>query len=110
MVAVAFVLAAAVGGLTRWQMTRLNRAGLPLGTGLVNVVAAFAAGLATCLGETAAVVVVTGLLGATSTFSTVTAELVELRSTHGWARSAGYAAVTAVVGVAAAWLGIELVS
>lgn len=108
MTVIGFVLAAAVGGLARWQMSRLNRPGVPVGTFAVNVVAAFAAGLAVGVSSTAALIVSTALLGSLSTFSTLTGELVDLSETHGTLHSAAYAAATVITGIAAASVALTL--
>lgn len=102
------MIAAALGGLVRWQGTRLNADGRPLGTLTANVAAAFAAGLASGVSATVAVVLTTAFLGATSTFSTVMAELVDLRESFGLGRSAAYGAVTCAAGVGAAAIGLSI--
>lgn len=108
MTVIGFVVAAAVGGVARWQSTRLNQPGLPVGTFVVNVVAAFAAGLAVDVSTTAALIVTTALLGSLSTFSTLTGELFDLRESHGPLRSTAYAAATLVGGVGAASFALAL--
>lgn len=108
MTVLAFVLTAAVGGIARWQVARLNQPGRPFGTLTVNLAAAFAAGLAVDLSTTAALIVTTALLGSLSTFSTLTGELVDLQETHGSPRAVTYAAATAAGGIAAATLALAL--
>ncbi|MEE9414692.1 MAG: CrcB family protein [Acidimicrobiales bacterium] len=103
-----FVLAAALGALTRWQLTRLNDTDLHLGTVLVNVGAAFAAGLAVEASSTVALVFTTALLGSLSTFSTVMSELAN-HLTGGRRRQAiSYLALSVTAGIAAASIGLEL--
>lgn len=108
MIVFAFAGAAAAGGVVRWQVARLNAPGRPIGTLVVNVVAAFLAGLASGVSATVALLFTTACLGSMSTFSTVIGELVDLRSSNGLARSAAYGAITVVAGVGAAWLGLAL--
>ena len=108
MTAAAFLVAAALGGVTRWQVSYLNRDGMPFGTLLINVAAAFVAGLLVDVSATVAVIVTTGFLGSLSTFSTVAAELVDLHREHGTVRAVIYAAVTCVLGVSAAALGLAI--
>lgn len=105
-----FVLGAAFGALIRWQMTRLNRTDLHLGTLLVNIVAAFAAGLAVEVSSAIAVILATALLGSLSTFSTVMSELANHLTGGQRRQAAAYAILTVVAGVAAASIGLELVS
>ena len=108
MTAIAFVGAAVIGALGRWQATRLHRVGLPLGTFVVNVAAAFVAGLLTGTSTTVALIAVTAGLGSLSTFSTVAAEIRDLRAEHSPSRAVGYAVVTFGAGIAAAALGLSL--
>lgn len=108
MTALAFLIAAALGGVARWRVSSLNRDGMPLGTLLVNVAAALAAGLLVDVSATVAVIVTTAFLGSLSTFSTVTAELVDLRDGHGLTRSVAYGVVTGAAGIGAAALGLAI--
>lgn len=108
MTVLAFVGAAAIGAIGRWQAVHLDREGLPFGTLLVNVVAAFVAGLLTGVSPTLGVIVVTAGLGSLSTFSTLTAEIVDLRCEHGALRAIAYAVVTCTLGIAAATLGLAI--
>lgn len=107
MIAVGFAVLAASGALARWQMSRLNRADWPAGTLLVNVVAAFVLGLLHEAADGTITVVGAGLLGSFSTFSTVVRELVDTAERRPWAAVA-YLGTTVVLGVTAAWMGIEL--
>lgn len=108
MTVVAFVVAAMLGGVMRWQASRLNRPAFPFGTFGVNTVAAFVAGLAAGASTTVSLVLVTAYLGSMSTFSTVTGELVDLRETVGLPRSIAYGTSTLAAGVAVAWLGLSI--
>lgn len=107
MIALGFALLAAVGAIGRWQAARLNRADLPTGTLLVNVAAAFVLGLLHEAADGTVTVVGAGLLGSASTFSTVIRELTDTADTRP-AKAARYLGVTVLLGVGAAWLGIEL--
>ncbi|MCP3853224.1 MAG: CrcB family protein [Actinomycetia bacterium] len=109
--AVLFAVAAAAGGVLRALASTASasaRFRTPVGTLVVNVGAAFAAGLATGLDGPAATVVSVGLLGALSTFSTLVRELVAL-SREAPAAAGVYLVLTVSGGLAAAGLGLALV-
>ena len=109
--ALSFLVAAAAGGILRaLAATASARSGarLPLGTLAVNLGASFVAGLATGLDGAAATIVIVGLLGALSTFSTVVRELVALGRDEP-AAAAAYLVLTVVGGIAAAGAGLALV-
>ena len=107
MIALGFGLLAAIGALGRWQASARNRADWPAGTLLVNVAAAFILGLLHGAADGTVTVVGAGLLGSFSTFSTVVREVVDTSSRRPGA-AAAYLAITAVAGISAAWVGIEL--
>lgn len=106
MIAILFVATAAAGTLLRWyaSMTVPMRA---IATFAVNVGGAFALGLlSTATSDSQLVGGIAGL-GALTTFSTLVAETVELDEiSRGLA--VRYVGATFVVGVAAAWLGLQL--
>ena len=108
MTAVAFGFLAAVGAVARWRASRLNRADLPIGTLAVNVAAAFVLGLLHDVGDGVLTALGAGLLGSLSTFSTVVRELIDQSQRGEVARAAGYLGATLLLGIGAAWLGIEL--
>ncbi|MFN3257120.1 MAG: FluC/FEX family fluoride channel [Ilumatobacter sp.] len=103
-----FATAAALGGVTRWQMTRLNSGGWPIGTLAANLLTAFAAGVASNVSATVAVVVVTALAGSTSTFSTVTGELVDLWTSGRRLASLTYGVLTVTGGIGVALCGLAI--
>ena len=107
MIPVGFAVLAAVGAVARWQMARLNRTDWPAGTLVVNVVAAFVLGLLHDTADGTLTVVGAGLLGSFSTFSTIVRELVDTAEPQPRA-AAMYLAVTVLLGIGAAWVGIEL--
>ncbi|MEM7284929.1 MAG: CrcB family protein [Actinomycetota bacterium] len=107
MIAVGFAVLAAAGAIGRWQFGRLNRADWPAGTLSVNVAAAFVLGLLHEAADGTITVLGVGLLGSLSTFSTVVRELVDTTERRPVA-AATYLTVTVVLGVAAAWVGVEL--
>ncbi len=101
----AFVAAAALGAVMRWQAGRL----LPSvwGTFVVNVAGAFALGALSGVGHTAAAVIGVGGLGGLTTFSTLAAELRDLASRHP-VKAAAYLTATLTAGLGAAAAGIRL--
>lgn len=107
MIAVGVLGLGALGALMRWAATRWNRPGRPNGTLLVNVVAAFVLGLLGGASDSTLTVVGVGWLGSLSTFSTVMREAGEDMAAGERRRGAAYLAVTIVLGVTAATLGIE---
>ena len=96
---------AAVGALLRWQTSAtLPR---PLGTLGVNIVGAFVLGVLLDSTGGSDVSVGVGLLGTLSTFSTLVDDLAVLwveRRLH----AVIYGVATLILGVGAAWLGLQL--
>lgn len=110
MTAVGFLAAAGIATLLRVVVSaRLNLEAFPYGTLAVNVVGSFALGLLAGAGEVTTVILASGVLGSLTTFSTLAVETVGL-----WRRSRrramAYAAASLAGGVAAAWLGILVVT
>lgn len=104
MIAVAFVASAALGAVARFAAARRwNRPDLPLGTLAVNVAGAFALGLLADRSPDVVVIVGTGGLGALTTFSALAVETERLGR-----RGIGYLSTTVVLGVGAAWAGLQL--
>ncbi|MFV2038866.1 MAG: CrcB family protein [Acidimicrobiales bacterium] len=108
MMVLAFGLLAVAGAVGRWQMTRLNSTGWPVGTLAVNVGAAFVLGLLANSSSSTITLAGVGLLGSYSTFSTVVREVTDLSELEGRRWGARYLVVTLVLGVAAALIGLEL--
>lgn len=122
-----------LGTLLRWSCTPLNGA-LPYGTFAVNVVGAFllaallarlaqntrsgatrgsdrpetASHLVSWAGSDARLFLGTGLLGAFTTYSALSVETVGLLRAHP-VEGIGYAVITVLLGLAAAWLGNRVV-
>lgn len=109
--AIGVVVLGAVGALGRFGLGRWGNAtsgGWPIGTLVANVVAAFLLGaihghfgdLGTAIGV--------GFLGALSTWSTLAVEIVDRLRSGRWPTAIGYAGVTLLAGIAAAWAGLQL--
>ena len=113
--ALAICLGASAGALLRWQLGLwLNGPGaLPWGTLLANWVGAYLVGLAmvffqaqTQLDPVWRLAIVTGFLGALTTFSTFSAEAVQLLSQGRWAWALGHSALHLVGSLL--WCGLGL--
>ena len=104
-VALAFVVAAAVGAVVRLAARALSRpGGVPVGTIVPNVAGAFLLGVIAGWGQPVVTGVGVGFLGSLTTFSSFAAELATLPR-----RSAAlYGALTLGGGIGAAWLGLRL--
>lgn len=107
MMALGFVLAAVVGGATRFLVTNTINGRWPVGTLLVNLSGAFLAGLFHGLTGGSAVVVTVAGLGSLTSVSTVADEVAALAEGDPRAGVA-YLVVTAAGGVGAALAGISL--
>ncbi len=108
MMALAFGVLAAIGALGRWQMSRLNSPHWPAATLTINVGAAFVLGLLADSSPSTLTLAGVGLLGSYSTYSTVVREVVELSDAESTRWAARYLVVTLVLGLAAAFVGLEL--
>lgn len=106
---VGFALAASAGAAVR-HIVRIGvarRSPIPLGTLAVNLVGSFLLGLLVGWDPPGATVVGTAGLGALTTFSTFSAEIVELRA-EGRLWVAVYLIGTIAGGVGLAWCAIQL--
>jgi fluoride exporter len=107
-------LGAAVGALLRWQAGLwLNAAwpGFPLGTLLVNCVGGLLIGASIALfdewpGELLRLLLVTGLLGGLTTFSSFSAESLLLLERGQWAMAAGHTLAHLLGSLTCAALGL----
>ncbi len=116
---VAFVALAGMGATLRWLATDLWPGG-HRGTMLVNVTGAFLLGLLAGGGASATTITIVGAggLGALTTFSRFAQDAVDLATdspTDHPTRASGngailYLAATLVLGLVAAWLGLEIAS
>lgn len=107
--AVAFAVAAGVGAVLRATADVVDgdRFRIPLGTLTVNLVGSFLLGAGAGLGSPVFTVVGTAGIGALTTFSTFSGQLVEL-ARDDRAAAIAYAAVSLTGGVSLAWIGSEL--
>ncbi|GIU84730.1 MAG: putative fluoride ion transporter CrcB [Acidimicrobiales bacterium] len=107
-----FLLAAGIGALTRAvTATALNDPrSVPWGTLSVNVIGCGVAGAASALSGPVATVLVTGGLGALTTFSTFVLEVIRLWRSGRRLSSVTYALATPIVCFAAAWASRTLVT
>lgn len=106
MIAVLFVVTAAAGTLVRWQAS-LSVPVRAIGTLAVNVGGAFALGLLSTASADSQLVGGVAGLGAMTTFSTLIAEMVELDEISR-DLAVRYVAATFILGVGAAWIGLQL--
>ena len=117
--ALAIALAGATGGLLRWGLTagvqRLLPGAFPWGTLVVNVLGCFALGwLATHfaaraeLSLTLRTAVLSGLIGAFTTFSTFSFDTIELLRTGHAGKAVANVVLSVTVGLLAAWWGVVL--
>jgi CrcB protein len=106
--AVAFVVIAALGALTRAEVgRRLNRR-FPTGTMTVNVIGAFALGCLAAVGPPVSTVVGTTGLGAMTTFSSFARDAVALVEERRLGAAAAYVGGTLALGLAAAGAGLAV--
>lgn len=107
MTIIGIVVAGALGAVVRFVIGHRANHDLPFGTAAVNVAAAFALGVLVAR-DAGGVLVQVGFLGALSTWSTLAAEVVELVRADRRPVAAGYLIGSCIIGVAAAWLGLQL--
>jgi CrcB protein len=107
---VAFVAAAATGALARAEAGRRwnQPAGFPTGTLIVNVTGAFLLGLLADVAPPVITVIGTGGLGAYTTFSSFGRDAVALVEDERAGLAVAYVALTCLLGIGAAALGIAV--
>lgn len=100
-------------GLEAWVRERTGL-GFPWGTLVVNVLGSFLLGVvlsslvdARFSDELRALLAI-GLLGAFTTFSTFSYEIVHLLASGAWGRALTYAAGSLLLGIAAVWIGLAV--
>ena len=109
MIAVGFMLLAAAASLVRAAATSSDELNKRLaGTLAMNVVGAFALGLLSESGASTQIIVGVGGLGALTTFSSFVAQMATLVEAGRRRDAAGYLLATLVLGIGAAWVGMEL--
>ncbi|WP_436795707.1 fluoride efflux transporter FluC [Actinospongicola halichondriae] len=106
---VGFVVAASLGASTRHlvRIATAHRHPIPVGTLAVNLAGSFVLGVLAGWDPPGATVVGTAGVGALTTFSTFSAEVVELRA-EGRRWVATYVVASVGGGVALAWFGLQL--
>ena len=111
----AICLGASLGALGRWQLGLWGNTGdsLPWGTLLANGIGAYAVGVAVvffqqhpALDPAWRLALVTGLLGALTTFSTFSAETVALLQAGRVALATGYALLSLTGSLLLTWAGL----
>ncbi len=112
----AICLRACTGALLRWQLgLALNHAGawLPWGTLAANLIGGYLVGLVLAWAHQAELdplwrlMLVTGFLGALTTFSSFSAEVVEMLLAERWPQAAGTVAVHLLGSLALTYAGIR---
>lgn len=105
MIVAGFAVAAALGALARWHLGRAF--GRLLGTMTANTLGSFILGL--LVGQSDGTTTVVGIagLGALTTWSALMGELVDVGRVNR-TQAIRYGAFSLVVGVMAAWLGLQM--
>ncbi len=101
------------GAGAAWRAIIAKRAnaisgGWPVGTFVVNIGASFALGLLHGRAGEFATILGVGFLGALSTWSSLAHEAAELLRSGRRATVAGYVVATLVLGIGAAWSGLQI--
>ena len=113
---IAICLGACAGALLRWQLGLwLNHAGawMPWGTLAANLIGGYLVGLILAWAHHAdlapfwRLILVTGFLGALTTFSSFSAEVVEMALADRWGAALSTAALHLLGSLALTWLGIQ---
>ncbi len=114
MTAVLFVLAAALGGVGRYVVeNRLPPSGskaFPIATLIVNVTGSFLLGLVMSAPHNVQLIAGTAFCGALTTFSGVSLQLHRRIQAQDISAALKYLALLVVLGMSAAWVGIQLSS
>lgn len=114
----AICLGACVGALARWRLGLwLNHPGafMPWGTLAANLIGGYLVGLILAWAHHAdlapfwRLILVTGFLGALTTFSSFSAEVVEMALADRWGAALSTAALHLLGSLALTWLGIQTV-
>lgn len=115
--ALALCIGASVGALSRWQLglwLSTTQATLPWGTLAANWVGAYAVGVAVVFFQSQAqidpawrVAIITGFLGALTTFSTFSLEVVTLLQQGRWALAAGSTSLHLFGSLLLTWVGMR---
>ena len=112
----AICLGACVGALARWRLGLwLNHPGafMPWGTLAANLVGGYLVGLILAWAHHAdlapfwRLILVTGFLGALTTFSSFSAEVIEMALADRWGAALSTAALHLLGSLALTWLGIQ---
>ena len=112
----AICLGACVGALARWRLGLwLNHPGafMPWGTLAANLIGGYLVGLILAWAHHAdlapfwRLILVTGFLGALTTFSSFSAEVVEMMLADRWGAALSTAALHLLGSLALTWLGIQ---
>lgn len=109
-IVIAFLIAAALGALSRAEIgRRLNRHNaFPLGTLLVNCSGSFALGLLAGASAPIMAIVGVGFLGAFTTVSSFARDVTALLQSHRGIQAVTYMGGTIVLTVLGAWFGLVL--
>ena len=108
-VAIGFVLCAMSATMVRVFVAKhLDKTVFPFGTFAVNILGSFALGLLGGASDTVVTVIGVGALGSLATFSSINVEIVRRR--RELPSAVGYLLLSAVCGVLAAWLGLQISS
>lgn len=107
--AIGFVFCAMSATMVRvLAAKRLDNAAFPAGTFAVNILGSFALGLLGGASTIVLTVIGVGALGSLTTFSSLTNEFVRRCYADRWLSASVYLALSAVCGVASAWLGLQI--
>ncbi|MBK6867311.1 MAG: fluoride efflux transporter CrcB [Burkholderiales bacterium] len=115
----AICLGACIGALARWRLGLwLNHPGafMPWGTLAANLIGGYLVGLILAWAHHAdlapfwRLMLVTGFLGALTTFSTFSAEVVEMLLADRWGQALGTATLHLLGSLALTWAGIKTVA
>ena len=107
-----FALAAGLGGFIRYvfehKLQPVGKTGFPRATLIVNVAGAFLLGLVFAAPESYYQVIGIAFCGALTTFSAISAQLMRRVNSKAFSAALNYLALTLVLGLAAAQIGLFL--